>query len=48
MQRLEVSGAVRPLYGLIGVKGLKVNELLTLKLGLTTNRRSVQIPEGRR
>ena len=24
MQRLEVSGAVRPLYGLLGVKGLKM------------------------
>ena len=24
MQRLEVSGAVRPLYGSLGVKGLKV------------------------
>ena len=23
MQRLEVSGAVRPLYGLLGVKGLR-------------------------
>ena len=26
MQRLEVSGAVRPLYGSLGVKGLKERE----------------------
>jgi len=25
MQRLEVSGAVRPLYGSLGVKGLNLN-----------------------
>jgi hypothetical protein len=25
MQRLEVSGAVRPLYGSLGVKGLKAD-----------------------
>jgi len=32
MQRLEVSGAVRPLYGSLGVKGLNVQilELCTL------------------
>ena len=29
MQRLEVSGAVRPLYGSLGVKGLKyVNNVI--------------------
>jgi len=28
MQRLEVSGAVRPLYGSLGVKGL--NKIITL------------------
>jgi len=27
MQRLEVSGAVRPLYGSLGVKGLKLVSL---------------------
>jgi len=27
MQRLEVSGAVRPLYGSLGVKGLRKMEL---------------------
>jgi len=27
MQRLEVSGAVRPLYGSLGVKGLNVFKL---------------------
>jgi len=26
MQRLEVSGAVRPLYGSLGVKGLRMHE----------------------
>ena len=29
MQRLEVSGAVRPLYGSLGVKGLKEQLVLT-------------------
>ena len=27
MQRLEVSGAVRPLYGSLGVKGLTVHRI---------------------
>jgi hypothetical protein len=29
MQRLEVSGAVRPLYGSLGVKGLKIVGVVT-------------------
>jgi len=29
MQRLGVSGAVRPLYGSLGVKGLKADSFLT-------------------
>jgi hypothetical protein len=31
MQRLEVSGAVRPLYGSLGVKGLKISVRLTCR-----------------
>jgi len=34
MQRLEVSGAVRPLYGSLGVKGLIIN-LMTHLYNLT-------------
>jgi len=29
MQRLEVSGAIRPLYGLLGVKGLILQHLVS-------------------
>ena len=31
MQRLEFSGAVRPLYGSLGVKGLKGDNLFSRK-----------------
>jgi len=30
MQRLEVSGAVRPLYGSLGVKGLRTKIIITV------------------
>ena len=30
MQRLEVSGAVRPLYGSLGVRGLRMSPTLPL------------------
>jgi len=30
MQRLEVSGAVRPLYGSLGVKGLRSHRILNV------------------
>ena len=32
MQRLEVSGAVRPIYGSLGVKRLKVKCVKTIRL----------------
>ena len=39
MQRLEVSGAVRPIYGSLGVKRLRVNSLIVYELP----RRSTQL-----
>jgi len=33
MQRLEVSGAVRPLYGSLGVKGLRFPDYMTAQDG---------------
>jgi len=35
MQRLEVSGAVRPIYGSLGVKQLRMNTGLCYKLIIT-------------
>ena len=34
MQRLEVSGAVRPLYGSLGVRGLKLATKLQIRVEL--------------
>jgi len=36
MQSLEVSGAVRPLYGSLGVKGLKNNIKIYIKIYFKT------------
>jgi len=53
MQRLEVGGAVRTLYGLLGVKGLTGNHFSTFRktvfpykfLGVLTNRYGVILQE---
>ena len=47
MQRLEVSGAVRPIYGSLGVKQLKVRFFVPFPLLKTLFRRKRQIQHSR-
>ena len=44
MQRLEVSGAVRPIYGSLGVKRLKGEEI-QIRISLTLNIKLIGCPE---
>ena len=44
MQRFEVSGAVRPLYGSLGVKVLMQDSLTELKSELRSSSRSARSP----
>ena len=45
MQRLEVSGAVRPIYGLLGVKRLNpVHQISDLKIVTFCCPHSVELP----
>ena len=43
MQRLEVSGAVRPLYGSLGVKGLIVTHMKLARVSLVQNGECVKV-----
>jgi len=45
MQRLEVSGAVRPLYGSLGVKGLMLYRETTHPSDSTTGNLNHLVPE---
>jgi len=42
MQRLEIRGAVRPLYGSLGVKGLMINGRITVTKVRYVPRRTVR------